>query len=186
MRAGHAAAILLFCSGAAEPTHRYALGPGSDVSAKVGFFGLASKTATFPRMSGSIALQPGRLDTINLDVTLDATALKAGDSVTQKRLMGKDFFDVARYPTIAFSGRRMVMSGPLTATVDGQITARGVTRPTRLDVTFDQPPSRATGRDPVGFTARTVIDRRDFGMTAYSFIVGKKVAITIKAQMVPT
>ena len=29
------------------------------------------------------------------------------------------------------------------------------------------------------------IDRRDYGMTAYRFIVGKEVTIKLKARMVP-
>ena len=39
--------------------------------------------------------------------------------------------------------------------------------------------------EPVQITARTTIDRRQFGMTAYSMVVGKNVTITINARMVP-
>lgn len=186
MRALIALPLAALCLGAAEPTYHYQLDePRSDVAAKVAFFGLASKTAHFPRMRGAITLQPGRLDAIDLDVELDARALTAGDSVTLGRLRGPKFFDVEHYPAIRFAGQRMTMTGPVTARVDGTVTARGVTRPVRLDVAFRAPPSHATGRDPVQFSARTTIDRRDFGMTAYSFIVGRNVTITIDARMVP-
>lgn len=174
--------------GAAQPsaTYRYQVDPGrSVVSARVGFFGIASKTARFPQMNGRIALSPGRLDTIDLDVEIDARRLTAGDSVTLSRLKGKDFFDVEHYPTVRFSGERMQMTGPATAIVAGAVTARGVTRPATLAVTFRDPPAKATGRDPVELSARTVIDRREFGMTAYSAIVGRKVTITINARMTP-
>ena len=77
------------------------------------------------------------------------------------------------------------MTGPVTATVAGQITVRGITRPETLLVTFRSPPARATGREPIELSARTVIDRRAFGMTAYSAIVAKKVTITINARMMP-
>jgi polyisoprenoid-binding protein YceI len=79
----------------------------------------------------------------------------------------------------------MTMIGPTAARIDGSITARGVTRPTRLSVAFAQPPAKATGREPITLTASGTIDRRDFGMTSYSMFVGKKVTITIKARMVP-
>jgi polyisoprenoid-binding protein YceI len=172
--------------GAASPAYRYQIdSTRSEVSAKVGFFGIASKTARFPQMSGRIALSPDRLDTIDLDVELDARQLKAGDQVTLARLKGKDFFDVERYPTVRFTGRKMQMTGPVTATVAGEVTARGVTRPAVLAVTFRDPPARVTGREAVELTARTVIDRREFGMTAYSAIVSRKVTITINARMTP-
>lgn len=172
---------------ASGPVHRYTIDPaGSSVSAKVAFFGLASKTARFPEVSGGVSLEPDRLDTIDLDVTLDASKLTAGDRVTQSRLKGKDFFDVARYPTVRFVGKRMTMRGDRNADVVGEITARGVTRPAILAVTFDSPPAQATGRVAVGLTGRTTINRRDFGMTAYSLIVGREVTITIRARMVPS
>ena len=65
--------------GAASPSYRYQIDTArSDVSAKVGFFGIASKTARFPQMTGQIALAPERLDTIDLDVEIDARRLTAG------------------------------------------------------------------------------------------------------------
>ncbi len=180
------AAPLVLLVGATAPTHRYALEEaGSNVRAKVSFFGLSSKTAQFPRISGRIALTPDALDTIDLDVTMDARALVSSDTTTTGRLKGPKFFDVEHHPTVRFAGRRMVMTGAQTATVAGEITARGVTRPAQLAVSFAQPPAHANGREPITLTARTTIDRREFGMTSYNMIVGRKVTITITARMVP-
>lgn len=180
-------ALPLFLPVAASgPTFAYRIDAArSEVSARVPFMGLASKTAHFPVVSGGIALSPDRLDAVNLAVTLDARALSAGDRTTMERLKGKDFFDVAHHPVVTFTGRGMAMTGPVTARVEGDVTARGVTRPATLTVVFAQPPGRATGRDPLQLSARTVIDRRAFGMTAYSLVVGRKVTITINARMVP-
>ncbi len=177
---------LVLATAAASPTFRYQLdGTQSEVNARVAFMGLASKTAHFPRMSGAIRLTPGRLDTIDMDVELDARALTAGDKSTTETLKGKDFFDVVNHPVVRFEGQRMTMTGPVTARLDGQITARGVTRPATLTITFRQDPAKATGRDPILLSARTTINRQDFGMKAYSLVVGKKVTITINARMVP-
>ncbi len=181
-----AAAALLLLTANSSPVYRYALDQaGSEVTAKVAFFGLTSKTAGFPRMRGSIALSADTPERIDLDVTLDARALTAPDKVTLERLRGPNFFDVARYPAITFTGRTMTLTSARDATVDGEITARGVTRPARLTVRFDTPPGEATGRAPIGLTATTTIDRRDFGMTAYPLIVGRNVTIRIRARMVP-
>lgn len=172
--------------GASDPSYRYQLDPArSTISAKVGFFGIASKTAHFSQMAGHIAISPQRLDTIDLDVTIDARNLKAGDSLTTARLKSRDFFDVDRFPIVHFAGNQMKMTGPVTAIVQGQVTARGIARPEVVLVTFRTPPAKTNGRDPVEFSARTVIDRRNYGMTAYSAIVGKKVTITINARMTP-
>lgn len=170
----------------ASPSYRYQLdGANSRVSARVAYMGIGSKTARFPAMKGFIRIQPDRLDAIDLEVELDARALDAGGKTDTAYLRGKSFFDVARFPTVSFSGHKMAMTGPTSARIDGQLTARGVTRPTTLDVTFRDPPARAMGREPVQLSARTIINRRDFGMTSYGLIVGKTVKITIEARLVP-
>ncbi len=160
-------------------------GARSQVSARVALFGLASKTAHFPEISGRIALDPARPEAIDLNVTLNARALRASDTVTLGRLKGPSFFDVEHHPSVRFIGRSMRMTGTRSAEVAGELTARGVTRREVLQVTFDQAPSANTGREPIGFTGTTTINRRDYGMTAYSLIVGNRVTITIKARMVP-
>ena len=181
-----AIAALLLLAAAPGPAYHYWLdGQHSSVSARVSYMGFGSKTASFPQMRGSIRLNPARLDAIDLDVELDASALSGGSASDTKYLRGKDFFAVEQYPVVRFSGHLMVMSGPTTAVVEGIITTRGITRPETLAVTFDAPPARATGRDPIVLTARTSINRRDFGMTAYSVVVGKTVAITIDARLMP-
>jgi polyisoprenoid-binding protein YceI len=160
------------------------IAPDSSVSARVAFFGLASKTARFPKVSGEITLDPAKLDSIGLTVTMDARALTAGDRVTLERLKGPAFFDVGRHPTITFTGRDMRLTGARTAEVSGQLTARGVTRPVRLNVVFAADP-RSAGKAPLRLTGRTTIDRRDFGMTAYSVVVGRKVTITLDVRVTP-
>lgn len=176
-------ALLLI--GAALPQY-YTIDPArTDVSAKVAFFGLASKTAQFPRASGRIALDPADPERIELTVKLDATALTAPDSITLGRLKGPKFFDVANHPTILFVGRRMRMKGALDADIAGEITARGVTRPATLAVHFTAPPLRSDFGRTLVLDGTTRIDRRDFGMTAYPLIVGRTVAIRIRATMVP-
>ena len=170
----------------AAPGQRYIIdAAASEVSAKVAFFGLGSKTARFPRMSGGIQFSRDRPEQIDLTVQLDATALTASDSVTLARLKGPKFFDVARHPTILFRGRKMRMTDDRDGQVSGEITARGITRPATLAVQFTTSPLRADGREPLMLNGETVIDRREFGMSAYPLIVGRKVRIRIRAALVP-
>ena len=178
--------ILLGATASAPPAYRYRLdAPGSQVSARVAYFGVGHKTVRFPVMRGALRLVPERTEAIDLDVELDARALDAGGKTDSDYLKGKAFFFFFNHPVVRFSGNRMTMTGETTARVDGRITARGVTRPAVLTVTFAQPPARASGRDPIALTATTAINRRDFGMTSYGLIVGKTVKITIRARLVP-
>jgi polyisoprenoid-binding protein YceI len=176
---------LLTLANAASVPQRYTLdAAASNVSAKVPFFGLASKTARFPRMEGAVTIVPGAPEQAVIDVTFDATAIEAPDSITLARLRGDKFFWVEKYPTIRFLGRSLKLSSATRGTVAGDLTARGVTRPATLAVTFDADPVAQAGK-PVSFTGTTTIDRRQFGMKSYQLIVGNQVDITLRARMVP-
>ena len=177
-------AILL---GAAAPTGQiYAVdATASSLSAKVPFLGIGRKAAGFPEVSGTIRLDRQRPQDIALDVKIDARALTAGDNITLSRLKGEKFFWVEKYPQVRFVGREMKLTSPTEGSVDGELTARGVTRPVTLDVTFDRPPAQALPGEAISLTGKTRINRYDFGMKSYRLIVGKYVEIELKARMVP-
>lgn len=180
------APLALLLLTAAAPVQRYVVDPGgSAVSAKVGFLGIGSKTAEFPKMSGSAKITADRLQDLGIDVSLDARAIKAPDTVTLGRLRGESFFWVEKYPTIRFVGTSLVMSGARSGVVDGKLTARGVTKPVKLTVTFSKAPDTLGPDEAITIDGQTNINRRDFGMTAYSLVVGKTVTIKLKARMVP-
>lgn len=177
-------ALLTLANGAAPLTYTLDAS-ASNVSAKVPFFGLSSKTAKFPKMSGRVTIVPGQPERAVIDVTFDATALEAPDSVTLNRLRGKKFFWVEKYPSVRFVGKSLTMKSATKGTVSGQLTARGVTQPQVLEVTFDTDPLTAANGKPVSFTGTTKIDRRKYGMKSYQLIVGNKVDIKLRARMLP-
>ncbi|NJO13962.1 MAG: YceI family protein [Rhizobiales bacterium] len=177
--------LAVFAAANVGAPQRYVLdASASNVSAKVPFFGLSSKTARFPRMEGAVTIVPGAPERAVIDVTFDATAIEAPDNVTLTRLRGEKFFWVEKYPKVRFVGTALKLSSPMRGTVTGGLTARGVTKPQTLTVTFDADPLAQVGK-PVSFTGTTTIDRRQYGMKSYQLVVGNKVDITLKARMVP-
>ena len=79
-----------------------------------------------------------------------------------------------------FKSRSVLSKTATTAEIVGDITVRGITRPIVLQATL-QPPG-AGARE---FRARTRINRNDFNMTAYAFLVGDAVDIEIRALLGP-
>lgn len=157
----------------------------SNVSAKVPFFGLSSKTARFPKMTGAVTIVPGAPEQASIDVTFDATAIQAPDSVTLSRLRGEKFFWVEKYPQVRFVGKSLKLTSATRGTVAGTLTARGVSQPQTLDVKFDTNPLTAPRAQAISFTGTTTIDRRKYGMKSYQLIVGNNVDITLRAKMLP-
>lgn len=171
----------------AASTYNFTIDSGaSSVDAKVAFMGVGNRKALFPAVRGKVALSPGQMNRINLDVSIDATQLKADDNLTTSRLKGEDFFNVTKYPVVRFEGTDLSMISATSGVVRGDLTARGVTRPVTLNVSFSSPPANASGKEAIRLTGVTTINRRDFGMKAYSLIVGKKVTISIRTRLLPS
>ncbi|MDE2597321.1 MAG: YceI family protein [Sphingomonadales bacterium] len=177
--------LLLAVPALAGDGWRYTLDPaGSDVTARVRFLGFASKSVRFPAFAGQASLSPESSDAVTLDVTLDLTRMET-DSLTRGQLRGPAFFDVKRYPTMHFAGRKMLLTGDRTADVTGALTARGVTHDEVLHVTFDRAIAEMQPGQPLGLTGRMSVDRRRYGMTAMAVLVGTQVDVTIRTRMVP-
>ncbi len=80
-----------------------------------------------------------------------------------------------------FKSRSVRPKTATTGEMSGDITVKGITRPIVLHVTL-QPPGPGGTRK---FTGKTRINRNDFNMTAYAFLVGATVDIEIRALLRP-
>ncbi len=185
MRSLLACTAAMLLTGASTAPQVYTLDPGSSsASAKVAFLGLGSKTAGFPKVSGTVRFDEATPDAVKLDLVIDASALTAGDTVTLNRLKGDKFFWVEKYPRVTFAGTQLDLTSPTRGTVTGQLTARGISRQETFAVTFDKPPLTSVG-EALEVVATTTINRRNYGMKSYSLIVGKNVDITMQARLAP-
>ncbi|HTV24692.1 MAG TPA: YceI family protein [Polyangiaceae bacterium] len=124
-----------------------------------------------------------------VDVSIDATSIDTGEPKRDEHLRGSDFLDTAAYPTLRFQSRAVSRHGERYR-VSGDLTIHGVTRSVVLDAEF-----QGRGNDPWGgqraaFSAKTTIDREDFGLTwnqvleAGGVLVGTKIEIDIEVQAV--
>jgi len=75
------------------------------------------------------------------------------------------FFDVAKFPTMTFKSTSVVKAGDH-YDVKGNLTMHGVTKPVVLKL--EEPSKEQMGMDKKphrGFTATTVVNRKDFGVS---------------------
>jgi polyisoprenoid-binding protein YceI len=171
--------------GAQLPSGSYAVDSArSNVTSKVSYFGLSSMAVTFPQVSGTLAYDARMPQAIKLDVNVDAATLNGGSNWNNEKLKGTDFFNVKAYPTILFRGERLAFTSAKTATVEGNMIVRGITKPSTLTVTFNSSPADIARTGRVALAAKTKIKRSQFGMTAYSMVVGEDVSLNINVEFV--
>jgi polyisoprenoid-binding protein YceI len=164
------------------PAGRYTVNPAQTVARfRVRYLGVNHIEGTVPGATGTIVIDPGNLGAMALDVTMPATAIATQDGEFDDELKGPGLFDVARFPTIRFQGRRLVPTGARTARIEGEVTMHGVTRPLLLDATFaDAGPAEGAA---LSVNATGVVHRSEFGMTKYAPFVGDDVRISIAVAL---
>lgn len=145
----------------------------------------------FHQVNGAVVVDDADISRSSVNVTIDATTVDTREPERDKHLMSPDFFDVARYPTMAFKSTKVESAGPGKLKVTGDLTIRGVTKQAVLEVTVPTPPIK----DPWGFERTAVsgsakINRQDFGVAwnktldAGGVVVGDEVNITLDVEMV--
>jgi len=85
---------------------------------------------------------------------------------------------------MSFSSTRVIRNGPRSFKVTGNLTMHNITKSIALDVTF-----HGAGNDPfsgkgiiMGFDAKGMVKRSDFGLGEYVPIVSDETTITISAE----
>lgn len=134
----------------------YAVQPASTLGFSGTFQG-ASFDGSFKQWHAAISYDPAQLAQSKFDVSVTMASVAVSDKDQQGALPGKDFFDVAQYPTAHFvtTGFRQA-GGKVIA--DGKLTLRGVTKPASLSVDF-KPQGKNATLDVDG-----TLKRLDFGV----------------------
>jgi polyisoprenoid-binding protein YceI len=120
-----------------------------------------------------------------VDVTIDAKSVNTGSTLFNGHIQGEDFFDTTKYPSITFKSNKVKFDGDKVASVDGDLTVKGITKPVTLAVnSFLCMPHPMMKKEACGATATTKIKRSDFNMGKYAPYVGDEVTLTIPVESV--
>jgi len=143
----------------------------------------------FTKAAGTLTIAEDPLASA-VEVAIDAASIDSGVADRNTHLRSADFLDVERYPNLIFRSTRVEGFRGGEFTLVGDLTIRAVTREVRLAVEFEGVALNPWGKEVVGFTATTEIDREDFGITwnmaleTGGVLVGKKVKIELSAEAV--
>jgi polyisoprenoid-binding protein YceI len=172
---------------AAAKMEDFALDPvHTRVAFQVSHAGLSNPIGTFSGTTGTLSFDEDDWTTAQLTVKLAITTLDLGDANWQERILDPTFFNSAKFPEARFVSSKVERTGEHTAQVTGELTMHGVTHPITLAVTLN-----ALKRHPLtfkrtaGFSATATLSRKDFGMDAWSSLVGDEVRLIIEAEAAP-
>jgi polyisoprenoid-binding protein YceI len=128
-------------------------------------FGFSVKYQNVSNFRGTL----GDVTATLVDGKLDGTAQVESISIVtpeqfRAHVLSADFFDVENHPTITFTSNDVTLNDDATATVNGELTIRGVTKPVTAQGTWQAPSQDAFGNTRAHLQLETTIDRTDFGL----------------------
>lgn len=162
-----------------DPSH-------SEVSFSVRHMMISKVRGVFKVVSATITAPENPLEA-TVEATAQAASVDTKDEGRDGHLKSADFFDVETYPEITFRSTGVRYEGG-DFLVDGDLTIKDVTKPVTFDVEFGGFGSDPWGNYKAGATAKTVINREDFGLTwntaleTGGVLVGKDVTIQLDLQ----
>jgi polyisoprenoid-binding protein YceI len=126
-----------------------------------------------------------------VELTIDASSITTDEDTRDNHLRSADFLDLANHPNITFKSTKVELLSDSTLRVTGDLAIREVTKEVVLDTEYAGTAKDGYGRTRVAFSARTQIDRDEFGVNwnmvleTGGVLVGKKVQIELEVQALP-
>lgn len=147
-------------------------------------FGYSKQESRFNKTTGTIKLDRAAKSG-SVDVAIDAKSVDTGFEMFNGHIQGEDFFHTEKYPTITFKSTKLNFNGDKLASVDGNLTIKGVTKPVKLEVTsFHCMEHPMLKKEACGANASAVVKRSDFGAGKFAPHVGDDVTLEIAVEAV--
>ncbi len=167
-----------------DPTHSIA-------EFKVKHLMISNVKGQFPKLAGALTLDEADAAKSSVQATIDVASIETRDAQRDGHLKSADFFDVEKYPSMAFQSTKVKASAAGEGTVEGVLTIRDVTKPVVFHVEGPTAPTKDPwGKLRVGVSASAKISRKEFGLTwnaaleAGGVMIGDEVTITLDVEFV--
>jgi polyisoprenoid-binding protein YceI len=143
----------------------------------------------FAEFTGSINVAEDPLQS-TAEAAIEARSIDTGQPQRDGHLVSPDFLNVEKWPQLTFRSLRVTGHDRNVFTVAGELTIRDVTREVELTLEIEGVANSPYGKQVLGFTLTTEINREDFGMTWNAVVegggvmVGKTVKIEIEGEAI--
>ncbi|GAC1420055.1 MAG: YceI family protein [Flavisolibacter sp.] len=166
-----------------DPTH-------SEIQFKVKHLMITTVTGYFKKFNLNLETDNDNFGTAkNIVFTADIDSIDTNNEQRDTHLKSPDFFDASTHAQLKFEGKKYELTGK-EAKLQGDLTIKGVTKPTTLQVEFGGMVVDPYGQTKAGFTVHGKISRKEFGLTwsavteAGQVVVSDEIKIASEIQLV--
>lgn len=147
-------------------------------------------SGSFNEFEGFIQFDDKKPETSKVNVTVKTESIFTANSKRDAHLRTADFLDAKKHPNATFESTKVISLGKGQFKIEGTLTLRGVIKPISLDVEYLGNAKDLLGNTRGGFTAKTKLSRKEFGLTwnqiteAGNVVVGDDVEMTLNIAAV--
>ncbi len=164
-----------------DKSHQY-------IGFEISHFGYSDVVGRFTDVEGTFTIDEASPENSSIEFVIQADSI---DTLHQKRddhLRSADFLDVEKFPTILFGSTSVDLSSENTGQLHGELTMLGETKPVVLDFVMVQdapfPLPNYNNVRTVGFEARGVLKRSDWGLDTFVGPIGDDVILKFNFDVV--
>jgi polyisoprenoid-binding protein YceI len=144
----------------------------------------------FGKTEGTIVYDGKNIAAAQAEATIDTTTITTDNAKRDAHLKSSDVFDVEAHPVITFKSKRAEPGSNGQFKLIGDLTMRGVTREVVLEVEGPTDPIVIQGAERIGATARTTLNRQNYGVSwsraidGGGVVVGDEIKVTIELSLI--
>jgi len=144
-----------------------------------GHLGFTNNMGLLSGAKGTLVLDPANPNGAKLSIDVPVSTIHTSIAALDAELVGPMFFDAAKFPNAHFESTSVSANGD-NATINGNLTIKGVTKPATIRATFESAGANPMSkRQTISFKGTTTINRADFGLGNAVPMVAAQVDITI-------
>lgn len=149
----------------------------------INHMGYTTSHGRFNKFTGKFVLDEAHPELATAEISIDVNSLDMASDIWNEHVKEK-FLEPAKFPSITFKSTGIKRTGDKTASMTGNLTLHGVTKPVTLNVTLNkigQNPMMQSQQD-AGFSITGSLKRSDFGIAAFIPMVSDEVALDIQVD----
>jgi polyisoprenoid-binding protein YceI len=150
----------------------------------INHLGFSTMQGRFDKSSGKVTLDRAA-KTGSVEIAIESASVSTGFAKRDEHLRSPDFFNAAEFPAITYKSTAMHFKGDAPASVDGNLTILGVTKPVTLTIdAFNCGTNPMSKKDECGAGASAQIKRSDFGVKYGLPAVGDDVKLVFEIEAI--
>jgi polyisoprenoid-binding protein YceI len=162
----------------------------SEINFAVRHMMISNVRGRFEKFTGVVDFNEQNPIESKVEVKIDAASINTREPNRDAHLRSPDFLDVEKYPYITYKSDHVEVLDEHRGKIFGEMTIKDVTRPVTLDVTYSGQAKSPWGTTSAGFTAHTVLNRKNWNLTwnkaleTGGMLVGDDMRVDIELEIV--